>query len=73
MALTWTLPADPLLQHFALPCPASPFRSRGYGSNEFREDLKKLYQTAGIAGEPVVFLFSDTQVRRGASASSLTE
>jgi hypothetical protein len=37
--------------------------TRGYGSNEFREDIKKLYRTAGIAGEPVVFLFSDTQVR----------
>ncbi len=37
--------------------------TRGYGSNEFRDDLKKLYHTAGIAGEPVVFLFSDTQVR----------
>ncbi len=36
--------------------------TRGYGSNEFREDLKKLYNTAGIVGEPVVFLFSDTQV-----------
>ncbi len=41
--------------------------TRGYGSNEFREDLKKLYRTAGIAGEPVVFLFSDTQVRTGRS------
>ncbi|KAG1679671.1 hypothetical protein FOA52_006190 [Chlamydomonas sp. UWO 241] len=36
--------------------------TRGYGSNEFREDLKKLYHTAGITGEPVVFLFSDTQI-----------
>lgn len=53
--------------------PCLPFLSRGYGSNEFREDLKKLYQTAGIAGEPVVFLFSDTQVRREASACSLLE
>lgn len=36
--------------------------TRGYGTNEFREDLKKLYRTAGIDGEPVVFLFSDTQI-----------
>ncbi|EFJ52606.1 dynein heavy chain 7 [Volvox carteri f. nagariensis] len=36
--------------------------TRGYGANEFREDLKKLYRTAGIDGEPVVFLFSDTQI-----------
>ena len=39
-----------------------------YGSNEFREDLKKLYYTAGITGEPVVFLFSDTQVGLGGRA-----
>lgn len=36
--------------------------SRGYGTTEFREDLKKLYRVAGIDGEPVVFLFSDTQI-----------
>lgn len=39
--------------------------TRGYGSNEFREDLKKLYRTAGIDGEPVVFLFSDSQAGAG--------
>ena len=36
--------------------------TRGYGSNEFREDLKNLYKLAGIDGERVVFLFSDTQI-----------
>lgn len=36
--------------------------TRGYNTNEFREDLKKLYKTAGIDGEPVVFLFSDSQI-----------
>ena len=36
--------------------------TRGYGSNEFREDLKKLYRKTGIDGEPVVFLFADTQI-----------
>lgn len=36
--------------------------SRGYGAAEFRADLAKLYHTAGVKGEPVVFLFSDTQI-----------
>jgi len=36
--------------------------ARGYGVNEFREDLKKLYHTAGIEGKQVVFLFSDSQI-----------
>jgi dynein heavy chain len=36
--------------------------SRGYGALEFREDLKRLYNTAGIEGKQVVFLFSDSQV-----------
>lgn len=36
--------------------------TRGYGSNEFREDLKKLYRIAGIDGTSIVFLFSDTQI-----------
>ena len=42
---------------------------KGYGYNEFREDLKKLFMTAGIdkteegaIGSPIVFLFADTQV-----------
>jgi len=36
--------------------------SRGYGSTEFREDLKKMYRAAGIDGEQIVFLFADTQI-----------
>ena len=36
--------------------------SRGYGSQEFRDDLKNLYQQAGIDGVPAVFLFTDTQI-----------
>ena len=43
--------------------------TKGYGYNEFREDLKKLYFTAGTEktedgkiGCPIVFLFADTQV-----------
>jgi dynein heavy chain len=34
--------------------------SRGYGENEFREDLKELYKRLG--GEPMVFLFTDAHV-----------
>jgi dynein heavy chain len=36
--------------------------TRGYGMNEWREDLKKLLMTAGAENKKVVFLFSDTQV-----------
>ena len=43
--------------------------TKGYGYNEFREDLKKLFLTAGcdktdegVIGAPIVFLFADTQV-----------
>lgn len=36
--------------------------TRGYGYNEFREDLKLLYESAGTKGEDTVFLFTDTQI-----------
>ncbi|XP_040439457.1 dynein heavy chain 10, axonemal [Falco naumanni] len=36
--------------------------SRGYGENNFREDLKNLYQKLGIENKSMVFLFTDTQV-----------
>lgn len=36
--------------------------TKTYGQADFREDLKKLYQTAGVAGKPVVFLMSDGQI-----------
>eukprot|EP01135_Chromosphaera_perkinsii_P012097 Nk52_evm35s2579 gene=Nk52_evmTU35s2579 len=36
--------------------------SKGYGVNEFRDDLKKLYQTAGVEGLNTTFLFTDTQI-----------
>ncbi|KAG9395747.1 Dynein heavy chain and region D6 of dynein motor [Carpediemonas membranifera] len=36
--------------------------SRHYGNNEFREDLKKCYNIAGVDGKPMVFLLSDTQI-----------
>ena len=35
---------------------------RGYRSELFREDLKKLYERTGINGEHTVFIFNDTQV-----------
>ncbi|KAM9259890.1 dynein axonemal heavy chain 10 [Cariama cristata] len=36
--------------------------SRGYGENNFREDLKNLYQKLGIENKSMVFLFTDTHV-----------
>jgi len=36
--------------------------SRGYGINEFHEDLKRLLMQAGGEGKPTVFLFTDTQI-----------
>ena len=36
--------------------------SRGYGLNEFREDLLRLYESAGSKNENTVFLFTDTQI-----------
>ena len=35
---------------------------RGYGSAEFREDLKKIMLKAGVEGRPLAFLFGDTQI-----------
>ncbi len=37
--------------------------SKNYGVAEWREDLKKVMMKAGLQNVPVVFLFSDTQVR----------
>jgi len=36
--------------------------SRGYGEEEFREDLKKLYQIVGLEKQEAVFLFTDGHV-----------
>ncbi|NXE97067.1 DYH10 protein, partial [Menura novaehollandiae] len=36
--------------------------SRGYGENNFRDDLKSLYQKLGIENKPMVFLFTDGHV-----------
>eukprot|EP01018_Ginkgo_biloba_P018808 Gb_18325 [translate_table: standard] len=35
---------------------------KGYSITDFREDLKKLYDIAGVKGAPVTFLFTDTQI-----------
>ena len=36
--------------------------SKHYRSNEFHEDLKRLYFQAGVENKPTCFLFTDTQV-----------
>ncbi|GMH64114.1 hypothetical protein TrST_g1151 [Triparma strigata] len=36
--------------------------TRGYGSNEFHEDLKLILMSAGAENQQTVFLFSDTQI-----------
>ncbi|KAL9651290.1 hypothetical protein ABK040_001243 [Willaertia magna] len=35
---------------------------RGYGENQFREDLKSLYKLLGVEDKKVVFLFTDAHV-----------
>ncbi len=36
--------------------------AKNYGVNEWREDLRRVMMKAGLENNPVVFLFSDTQV-----------
>ena len=36
--------------------------SRGYGLNEFREDIMTLMIATGVEGKDTVFLFTDSQV-----------
>ena len=36
--------------------------SRGYNYDSFHDDLKKLYEIAGVQNQNTVFLFTDTQV-----------
>lgn len=38
--------------------------SKNYGTTEWHDDLKKVMMKAGMDNVPMVFLFSDTQVRR---------
>ena len=37
--------------------------AKNYGINEWKEDLKKVMMKAGLESKPVVFLFSDTQIK----------
>jgi dynein heavy chain len=37
--------------------------TRTYGTEEWHEDLKKLYRIAGVDGKNTVFLLSDTQIK----------
>ena len=37
--------------------------SKNYGMTEWRDDLKVMMQKAGLEDKPVVFLFSDTQIK----------
>ncbi len=36
--------------------------AKGYGMNEWRENIKECLLTAGVKNKPIVFLFNDTQV-----------
>jgi dynein heavy chain len=36
--------------------------AKGYGKNEWRDDLRKVLMMAGMEGQNVVFLFTDTQI-----------
>ena len=37
--------------------------AKNYGTAEWREDLRNVMIKAGLENKPMVFLFSDTQVR----------
>eukprot|EP00026_Physarum_polycephalum_P000043 Phypoly_transcript_00043.p1 GENE.Phypoly_transcript_00043~~Phypoly_transcript_00043.p1 ORF type:complete len:2765 (+),score=358.08 Phypoly_transcript_00043:606-8297(+) len=37
--------------------------TKKYAVTEWREDVKKVLRTAGLDGKPIVFLFSDTQIK----------
>jgi dynein heavy chain len=36
--------------------------AKGYGMNEWREDIKKCLLSAGVKNKPITFLFSDVQI-----------
>ena len=37
--------------------------SKGYGMNEWRDDLRKVLKQAGMANKPTVFMIDDTQIK----------
>nr|XP_033781609.1 dynein heavy chain 12, axonemal isoform X2 [Geotrypetes seraphini] len=43
-----------------------PEISKSYGMNEWREDLKSLLKNAGVKGQQIVFLITDTQIKQEA-------
>uniref|UniRef100_A0A4W3H1L8 Dynein axonemal heavy chain 12 n=1 Tax=Callorhinchus milii TaxID=7868 RepID=A0A4W3H1L8_CALMI len=43
-----------------------PEISKSYGVNEWREDLKNLFRSAGMKGQKTVFLITDTQIKEEA-------
>ena len=40
-----------------------PEISKNYGKNEWRDDLKKLMKSAGVAGKKTTFLMTDSQIK----------
>lgn len=36
--------------------------TKTYGTADFKEDLKRLYNITGVKDQPTSFLFSDTQI-----------
>jgi dynein heavy chain len=35
---------------------------RGYGTSEFRDDLKSVFQLSGVKGSTIVFLLTDADI-----------
>jgi hypothetical protein len=43
--------------------------SGSYSLNNFKEDIQKMYKRAGVKGEGILFLFTDSQVESVAVGS----
>lgn len=48
--------------HYGTARPVQIEISKGYGNNEWRDDLRKVLKKAGVEGKDTVFLFADTQI-----------